>query len=109
MTLAMSWDEWAAHDALGLAERVRQGDVSPAELAAQAVAGVAKTDAAISAVVEVFDDVVADPLKDGMNPDGVFAGVPYLMKDLGPTLKGRLQEMGSVSYTHLTLPTKRIV
>ena len=43
MTLAMSWDEWAAHDALGLAERVRQGDVSPAELAAQAVAGVAKT------------------------------------------------------------------
>ena len=29
MTLAMSWDEWAAHDALGLAERVRQGDVSP--------------------------------------------------------------------------------
>jgi len=96
MTLAMSWDEWAAHDALGLAERVRQGDVSPAELAAQAVAGVAKTDAAISAVVEVFDDVVADPLKDGMNPDGVFAGVPYLMKDLGPTLKGRLQEMGSL-------------
>ena len=30
-----------------------------------------------------------------MNPNGTFAGVPYLMKDLGPTLKGRLQEMGS--------------
>lgn len=26
MTLAMSWDEWAAHDALGLAQRVRAGD-----------------------------------------------------------------------------------
>ncbi|CAN5608595.1 amidase [soil metagenome] len=96
MTLAMSWDEWADHDAVALAGRVRKGEVTPAELAAQAAAGIAKTDASLSAVVEVFDDVVADPLKDGMDPDGIFAGVPYLMKDLGPTLKGRLQEFGSL-------------
>jgi amidase len=96
MTLAMSWDEWAAHDAVALAGRVRAGEVTPAELAAQAAAGVAKVNPALSAVVEVFEDVVADPLKDGMNAQGVFAGVPYLMKDLGPTLKGRLQEMGSL-------------
>ncbi|HKU96691.1 MAG TPA: amidase [Vineibacter sp.] len=96
MTLAMSWDEWAKHDALGLAGRVRQGEMTPAELAAQAAAAIAATNPALSAVVEVFDDVVADPLKDGMNPHGPFAGVPYLMKDLGPTLKGRLQEMGSL-------------
>ena len=95
MTLAMSWDEWTAHDGTALAARVRAGEVTPAELAAQAAAGVALTNGPTSAVVEVFDDVVADPLKDGMNPDGVFAGLPYLMKDLGPTLKGRLQEMGS--------------
>ncbi|TCZ65981.1 amidase [Roseicella aquatilis] len=96
MTLAMSWDEWAKHDATALAGRVRAGEVTPAELAAQAAAGIARTDPALSAVVEVFEDVVADPLRDGMNPDGAFAGVPYLMKDLGPTLKGRLQEMGSL-------------
>jgi amidase len=96
MTLAMSWDEWAKHDAVGLAARVRRGEVTPAELAAQASAAIAATNPALSAVVEVFDDVVADPLKDGMNPQGAFAGVPYLMKDLGPTLKGRLQEMGSL-------------
>jgi amidase len=95
MTLAMSWDEWARHDAVGLAARVRKGEVTPAELAAQASQAIAATNPALSAVIEVFDDVVADPLKDGMNPHGIFAGVPYLMKDLGPTLKGRLQEMGS--------------
>ena len=95
MTLAMSWDEWARHDATALAERVRAGDVTPAELAAQVAAGIARTNPALNGVVEVFEDVVADPLRDGMNPDGAFAGVPYLMKDLGPTLKGRLQEMGS--------------
>ncbi|MBE9603401.1 amidase [Acetobacteraceae bacterium H6797] len=96
MTLAMTWDEWARHDGTALADLVRQGQVSPAELAAQAAAGIAKVNPAVNGVVEVFEDVVADPLKDGLNPDGAFAGVPYLMKDLGPTLKGRLQEMGSL-------------
>jgi amidase len=96
MTLAMSWDEWARHDGLALAERVRRGELTPAELAAQAAAGIALVNPELSAVVEVFDDVVTDPLKDGMDPEGLFAGVPYLMKDLGPTLKGRLQEMGSL-------------
>lgn len=96
MTLAMGWDEWAKHDAMALADRVRKGDLTPAELAAQAAAGIARTNSALDAVVEVFDDVVADPLKDGMNANGAFAGVPYLMKDLGPTLKGRLQEFGSM-------------
>ena len=96
MTLAMGWDEWAAHDATALAGRIRARQVSAAEVAAQAVAGIAMTNPALSAVVEVFDDAVADPFKDGTDPLGTFAGVPYLMKDLGPTLKGRLQEMGSL-------------
>ncbi|MFC3124234.1 amidase [Pseudoroseomonas globiformis] len=95
MTLAMSWDEWHRQDAVGLAALVRAGQVTPAELAAQAAAASARVNPALSAVVELFDDVIADPLADGMNPGGVFAGVPYLMKDLGPTLKGRKQEMGS--------------
>lgn len=96
MTLAMSWEEWASHDAVGLAERVRSGELTPAELARQAAAGIAKTNPSLSAVVEVFEDVVADPLSDGLDPAGSFAGVPFLMKDLGPTLKGRLQEQGSL-------------
>ena len=95
MTLAMNWDEWSRHDAVGLASLVRSGQVTPQELAAQAAAGVAKVNPELSAVVEVFADVVADPFKDGVNPQGPFAGVPFLMKDLGPGVKGRLQEMGS--------------
>lgn len=96
MTLAMSWNEWVSHDAVGLAERVRKGEVSAAQLAKQAAAGVAKVNPALSAVVEVFKDLIQDPLKDGMNPEGPLAGVPFFMKDLGPTLKGRLQEQGSL-------------
>ncbi|MGY6248208.1 amidase [Bosea thiooxidans] len=96
MTLAMSWEEWTSHDAVGLAERVRSGELTSVELARQAAAGIAKTNPSLSAVVEVFEDVVADPLSDGLDPAGPFAGVPFLMKDLGPTLKGRLQEQGSL-------------
>ncbi|QQS13892.1 MAG: amidase [Rhodospirillales bacterium] len=95
MTLAMGWDEWADADALALAELVRTRKVTAAELAAQAAAAIERTNPELGAVVEVFDDVVADPGRDGATLDAPFAGVPYLMKDLGPTLKGRLQEMGS--------------
>lgn len=96
MTLPLSWDEWAAHDAVGLAERVRKGDVTAAELARQAAAGAARINPTLSAVVEIFEDAVADPAGNATNLAGPFAGVPYLMKDLGPTLQGRLQEMGSL-------------
>ncbi len=110
MTLAMSWDEWARHDGMALAALIRSGELTAAELAEQAAAGIAKVDPALSGVVEVFADAVADPVKAGANPDGPFAGLPFLMKDLGPTMAGRLQEMGSLlmrgnrpsADTHLT-------
>ncbi|MGY2938820.1 Asp-tRNA(Asn)/Glu-tRNA(Gln) amidotransferase A subunit family amidase [Bradyrhizobium sp. GM6.1] len=96
MTFPMSWNEWAQHDGVGLAARVRKGELTAKELARQAAAGVAKVNPALSGVVELFDDVIADPAKDGANLAGPFAGLPFLMKDLGPTMKGRLQEMGSL-------------
>ncbi|RRB82303.1 amidase, partial [Escherichia coli] len=92
----MSWDEWTRHDGTALAGRVRSGELTPRELAAQAASAVAKVDPALSGVVELFDDVIADPARDGADLHGPFAGLPFLMKDLGPTLKGRLQEMGSL-------------
>ena len=104
MTLAMNWDEWSRHDAVGLAALVRSGQVTAHELAAQAAAGIAQVNPELSAVVEVFDDLVTNPFKDGTNPQGPFAGVPFLMKDLGPTVKGRLQEMGSL-FMRGNLPT----
>jgi amidase len=96
MTTLMSWKEWTGYDGVGLADLLRKGQVTPREVAQQVAAGIAIVNPAINAVIEVFDDVVEDPLDDGLDPGGPFAGVPYLMKDLGPTLKGRKQEMGAL-------------
>ncbi|MDP1882552.1 MAG: amidase family protein, partial [Bradyrhizobium sp.] len=96
MTLPMSWNEWAQHDGVALAARVRKGELTAGELASQAAAGIAKVDPALSAVVEVFEDAIEGPGQDGADLAGPFAGLPFLMKDLGPTMKGRLQEMGSL-------------
>ncbi len=75
MTLPMSWDEWTRHDGTALAARVRKGELTAAELAKQAAAGIAKVNPKLSAVVEVFEDAVADPgkatapISTGRSPD----------------------------------------
>ena len=52
MNLPMSWDEWADHDGVALAARVAKGELTAAELAAQAAAGIAKVNPALTGVVE---------------------------------------------------------
>ena len=96
MTLPLSWNEWAQQDGVALAARVKNGELTAKQLASQANAAIAKLNPALSAVVEVFEDAIEDPGSDGANLEGPFAGLPFLMKDLGPTMKGRLQEMGSL-------------
>ena len=92
--MVLSWEEYIRHDGMALAELVRTGEVSPRELAVQAMEASARVNPLINAVIEVFDDVVTDPSKDGMNPSGAFHGVPMMLKDLGSRMKGRLQECG---------------
>ncbi|MET3703277.1 amidase family protein [Citrobacter sp. UYEF32] len=95
MNTVLSWDEWAACDATALAELVERGDVSARELALQAQAATLRVNPQINAVVELFDDAINQPETDGTCLEGAFKGVPFLMKDLGPGVKGRLQEQGS--------------
>ena len=92
--LTLSWDEWINHDATSMAALVKAGKVTPQELAAQAAAANALINPHINAVREFFDDLIEDPFKDGMNPEGPFVGVPILVKDLGSAMKGRKQESG---------------
>jgi Asp-tRNA(Asn)/Glu-tRNA(Gln) amidotransferase A subunit family amidase len=93
--LAMSWSEWVRHDGVALAALVRSGQLTAREVVGQAAAGIAKLNPKLNAVLEVFEDVVADPARDGPNRAGRLYGVPIFLKDLGSRLKGRKQEVGT--------------
>jgi len=93
--LAMSWEEWHKHDAVGLAELVRGRQVAPKEVCAQTVEAVTGINPQIEAVLGVYNDVVADPDTNHPNREGLLYGVPILLKDLGSGLAGRKQESGS--------------
>ena len=76
-------------DALAMAAAVRDGVTTPAALLAEA-GRQADAAAGLNAIVHRFDPPPAG--------DGPFAGVPFLLKDLGPALAGQLLTHGSRFY-----------
>jgi len=83
----MSFKEYAEYDGLGLAELVRNGDVTPSELIECAIERIERHNPALNAVVhKAYDE--ARTVASGELPKAPFAGVPFLIKDLGVHVKG---------------------
>ena len=82
----MDLKEYGGYDAIGLAELVAAGEVTPRELAACAVSATEAVNPELGAVVEVYADR-AEALGDDL-PNGPFRGVPFLLKDLGSAYAG---------------------
>ncbi|MCK2214155.1 amidase [Actinomadura sp. ATCC 31491] len=81
-------------DAVGQAEAVRSGAVSPRELAEAAIAAIAARDGELNAVVfPRFERALAE--LDAIPPGAPFAGVPILLKDLGWRQAGEPYAAGS--------------
>ncbi len=88
------FDAYEAHDAVGLAERVRAGEVHPSELVEAAIARIEARDGALNAVVHrMFQEARARAA--GPLPDGPLAGVPFLLKDLHATVPGHPTSAGT--------------
>jgi amidase len=78
--------EYASYDGLGLAELVRHKEVTPAELAEEAITRIEKHNGKLNAVVfKAYDDARA---RAGNAPQGPFGGVPFLLKDINGDLEG---------------------
>lgn len=91
---AMSFDEYRSYDGLGLAELVRDGDVSALEILELAVNRATAVNPTINCIVEKLYDRAAQQIKAGL-PAGPFAGVPFLLKDLAVALEGTVTTQGS--------------
>jgi amidase len=90
----MNLAEYAAYDALGLAELVAKKQMSANELAQTAVAAKDKIDPVLKSVVELYPDRI-EKLDEKTLGDGPFRGVPFLIKDVFGHEKGRKIEFGS--------------
>jgi amidase len=96
----MTFSSYADYDALGLAELVAKGEVSPAELTEAAIERIERHNPALNAVVyKGYDD--ARKAAAGPLPDGPFKGVPFLIKDLGVTVAGWPRTSGSKFAAHI--------
>ena len=73
-------DEYAAHDAMALAELVRSGAVHPRELVESAIARAEALDPELNALVHTqFDRAIEDCGR--VDRDSPFPGVPFVLKD----------------------------
>ncbi len=86
--------DYERYDALGLADLVSRGKVTPADLLEAAIERVEARNPAVNAVVMKLYDYGRKAIADGL-PDGPFRGVPYLMKDLTAPIAGIRMTRGS--------------
>lgn len=81
-------------DAWGLAEAVRRGDVSPAEVLEATAVRLHERNPALDAVIEDRLDAARAEVAAGL-PDGPLRGVPFLVKALGASIAGCTTTNGS--------------
>ncbi|MFO1090323.1 MAG: amidase [Hyphomicrobiales bacterium] len=89
----LSAEEYAALDGVGLAALLRTGEVSIGEVTASARAAIERANPAVNAIIEVYEDRLADPEAGLIN--GPLKGVPFLVKDVTSHFGGRKLENGS--------------
>jgi amidase len=103
----VEYKEYRQHDAVGLAELVARGDVSPGELLDVAVARAETVNGRVNAIVRPMYDIART--RAGGDLDGPFAGVPFLIKDLGQDYAGLPTGSGSRAFSNHAVPEHSIV
>ena len=85
--MAIGEDDYLAQDAIGLAGLIAGGQITAAEALEAALARSAKVNPKINAISLDLSERARRELA-GKAPAGPLAGVPFLLKDLGPRLAG---------------------
>jgi amidase len=97
--------EYGRLDALGLAELVRRGEVTPGELLEEAIARAERVNPRINAIIRPLHDQARRDAAALPPSDAPFRGVPLLLKDLDAAVAGVPHAAGSRFLAALT-PTR---
>ena len=103
----MEYSEYRRHDAVGLAELVATGQVSASELLETAIARLDVVEPTLNTVVRRLDDRARARARGPL--DGPFAGVPFLLKDLGQDLAGVPTSSGSRVLANLPVDENSVI
>jgi amidase len=90
----MGFNDYADHDGVGLAGLIAAGEVTAIEAVEAAIERIERHNPALNAVVYKAYDEARAAARSGP-PDGPFAGVPFLIKDLGVAVAGWPNSHGS--------------
>ncbi|MCB0580539.1 MAG: amidase [Phaeodactylibacter sp.] len=93
----MTFEEYRKHDALGLADLVRKKEITAAELVEVAITRAESVNPTINAIIHPLYDMAREMAKSA-GPDSPFAGVPFLVKDLGLEIAGTPRVSGCRGY-----------
>lgn len=93
----MTTDDYQKYDAVGLAQLVRQGDVSPLELLNNARALAEKINPTINAIIQPLYEE-GRQMVDQLPAEAALRGVPFLVKDLSVEWAGTPMRSGSKGY-----------
>ncbi|WP_313596347.1 amidase [Psychrobacter sanguinis] len=88
--------EYPQYDALGLAQLIKSGDISAKEALEAAIYQANKLNPKLNAIIHRFDERAFNAAQQGL-PQGIFTGVPYLLKDLNYLFADEPIKMGSRS------------
>lgn len=92
--MAVDFPEYESHDALGLAELVRNGEIDPSLPLEAAIARMEERNPALNAIVIPMLDQARAAVAAGL-PKGPLTGAPYLLKDLAALFEGSETTNGS--------------
>ncbi len=91
-------------DATGQAELVAKGEISAGELLAEAIRRTDASEATLNAVPIRFDNAARAQIEAGQL-SGPFAGVPFLLKDIGQEYAGQPHTAGTAAHRQ-RIPTE---
>ncbi|MEO5878008.1 MAG: amidase [Streptosporangiaceae bacterium] len=103
----MEYTEYRRFDAVGLAELVAQGEVSPGEVLETAIGRAEQVGGALNAIVRPMYEIARARAAGELS--GPFAGVPFLIKDLGQDYEGLPTTAGSRSLRSRVAPAHSMI
>ena len=85
--MVSGFKDYGKYDGLGLADLVKTKRVKPGELVEEAISRIEKINPKLNAVITRAYDSARKAAEREL-PDGPFAGIPFLLKDLTATCAG---------------------